>query len=487
MKDSILNTTVSRFGSYMDTNPKPVNLLQFITSDEFAGQINELRQFDDKAKRDAIKKNLPAITPSGQFTRRKEDGLIRHSGFIQVDIDAKDNPVIFDGCETLADYLETLNMVKAELSKLKNIAFCGLSASGRGLWALIPIAHPERHKEHFNAIAADFERIGIIIDKAPSNVASLRGYSYDPAAYFNHNAETYTRLAAPEKNPPASPRQPANHSYPAGNEAEKVNFILSQIASSRADITGSYQAWFAIGCALAHEFGQAGRGYFHEVSQYHPEYDYHKADKQFTHCLKGAGYTIATFYDIAAQHGFTYKEAFMGANFDSTGSSAHREAPERSEKPQKAKVLPIQQPASQQAKTARIDSLESDWWHCWYKEDKPEGWDTVGLPEGWVKVNGVLYLIMKRKFWDLTIEPILFNHHSSDEFETPLEKAAFASEFERAVRAREYCPYCEMPEAHLQGCECGNFHENDAEVELSDSHFNSLPDNGNGVYKNGKR
>lgn len=456
MKKSILNRPVSVFASYKDTTPKTVDLLAFLTSDKYAAKINELRQCNDKAQRDTIKATLPAITPSGTFTHRGESGLIEHSGVIQADIDAKDNPTIFEGANSLADYLDILNQVKTELSKLRDLAYIGLSASGRGLFILIPIAYPDRHKEHFAAIVADFKKIGINLDTAPSNVASLRGYSYDPDAYFNHNAETYTRLANIERKAPTSQRQPTKHTYPTGSEADKVKFILDQIARQSADITAGYQNWFAIGCALANEFGESGRGYFHDVSRNNSGYDYRQTDTQFTHCLKGtAAFTIATFYAIAAQHGFTFKEALQGTahTHQKPGTaSAHNDSPERHTTPtgtpqatpkakpaqaaQTTSIRPTRQTESPQTEKVFIDSLTVDWWN--YSQPKPEGWDTIGLPEGWVRVDGELCIITDNKPGALEFTPILCWHHSSDEFDKPLEKAAFAMEFERAANTRMY-------------------------------------------------
>ena len=77
---------------------------------------------------------------------------------------------------------------------IKNVAYCGLSVSGRGYWGLVPIHDPAMHKEHFEALQDDFHFIGIKIDPAPGNVASPRYYSYDSNGYFNAKATVYKRL-----------------------------------------------------------------------------------------------------------------------------------------------------------------------------------------------------------------------------------------------------------------------------------------------------
>jgi hypothetical protein len=57
-------------------------LMQFIQS-----EVAEIRATNNKEERDRIKATLPAITPSGIFTKREAVGLVHHSGFIQFDVD----------------------------------------------------------------------------------------------------------------------------------------------------------------------------------------------------------------------------------------------------------------------------------------------------------------------------------------------------------------------------------------------------------------
>ena len=185
--DSILNIEVSCFANY-DTpdNPKLVNLLAWLKSEKYRGQVEKIRSLTDKAERDRVKATLPAITPSGVFTYRSVKDLVKHTGFIQFDIDANGN-------ESVGNFKE----LKAQLSKIKNVASCGLSVSGTGFWGLIPIAYPEKHNQHHKSIEAAFRAFGITIDPAPKSVASLRGYSFDADAYFNHKALIFEHYYVP--------------------------------------------------------------------------------------------------------------------------------------------------------------------------------------------------------------------------------------------------------------------------------------------------
>ena len=295
MQKSILDIQVSRFANY-DTpdNPRPVNLLGWLKTDKYKEQVEQIRQLTDKAERDKIKATLPAITPSGLFTYRKEAALIKHSGLIQFDIDKKDN-------SNIANY----DALKNILPNIKNIAYCGLSVSGQGYWGLIPVAYPEKHKEHFKAIEIAFKNIGIKIDTAPQNVASLRGYSYDPDGYFNHNAIILEKVFVEQQAAPKAYKQTRYTNTTDNDTRAWVEKYINAISAKGIDITDGYKKWLQVGFALATEFGETGRQYFHEVSRNYSGYKPDAADMQYTRCLngRGQGITIGTFFHLCTAHG----------------------------------------------------------------------------------------------------------------------------------------------------------------------------------------
>ncbi len=303
---NILNSNVSFFTHFKDTtNPKNGTFLQVVTSSklvsEYANLIERIRATDDKDERKKLKEQLPCFTPSGTFSRRAADGLVCHSGLMQFDIDPKENPSL---------NLQTAPHFRAQISNFPQVAYCALSASGAGVWGVVPIAQPERHKEHFAALALDFLAWGILIDAACSNVDRLRFWSYDPDAIIKPNAATYSKLITTNADAYA-PRQRQTIST---DNAAKVDAILEQIDATRTDITSGgngYEDWFAIGCSLANEFGENGRDYFHRLSQYHPKYNGRETDTQFTNCLRkfGSGYTLGTFFEVAKRYGKEYKNA----------------------------------------------------------------------------------------------------------------------------------------------------------------------------------
>lgn len=290
--DSVLNVKISCFKNYRSADsPRPINMLTWLTSGKYKKQVQQLRGIKNKAKRDEIKAKLPAITPSGTFGKRSKIALIWHSGLLQFDVDFKENT-----------HIKNYNTLKQQIANINNVAYCGLSVSGTGFWGLVPVKYPQKHNRHFRALEKAFKDFGIIIDSSCSDVSRLRGYSYDPGGYFNHTAEVFTRLA---KKPKPQP-QTFKASQSGDDTRDKVEQLISKIDT---DITAGYDNWLRLGFAIESEFGESGRKYFHAISSYHPHYNQHECDHQYTHCLKhrGSGIGIGTFFHICNRHGITLK------------------------------------------------------------------------------------------------------------------------------------------------------------------------------------
>lgn len=349
IQNSILNVEVSAWGNYFEAkNPKNVSLMKWLNSSKYAAQVTAIRKAAGKKERDAMKAQLPAITPSGTFSSREEGGLLQHSGLIQIDIDLKENTHI-------ANFRE----LKEQLANVQNIAYLGLSVSGTGFWGLVPILHPDKHKHHFTALRNDFLKWGIVLDEKPGNVASLRGYSWDAEAYFNHNAVPYSKVyeAKPEAYKPKTSAR-----FEASTESEKVEAILAQVEAGRIDITAGYSTWFSIGCSLANEFGETGRDYFHRLSQWHLDYSQGRTDKQYTDCAKHKyRYTLGTFFDVAQQHGLTWKALLHTSKAIQPSQKANsaprgKEQPNAQGLPEGVKIIPING-----KQTLEVDGIPFEW------------------------------------------------------------------------------------------------------------------------------
>ncbi|OIN58003.1 PriCT-2 domain-containing protein [Arsenicibacter rosenii] len=292
----VLNVSVSCFANY-DTpaNPATISLSKWLTSAKYKSEVEQLRQIDDKSMRDRIKGKLPAITPSGVFTYRQESCMVAgsHTRLIQFDIDPKDNPDI-----------RNYEDLKTQISHLPFVAYCALSASGKGYWGLVPIADIEKHGQHFDALKRVFSYYGIAIDSKPRNVASLRGYSYDPAPYIPEQVMVFELYDAPEA---AKPRL-LSFSTDSDVEKQRVECCIDELIKRGAYIGDSYGEWYEVGCALANSFGETGREYFHLISQNYPGYQSEQTDRQYTACSKAKSKaTLGTFFYLCQRQGIEWR------------------------------------------------------------------------------------------------------------------------------------------------------------------------------------
>lgn len=318
---SILDTNISRFKDYSSpSNPETVNMLDWLRSDEYADTVERLRTIDDKKERDKLKGKLPAITPSGLFRYRncEPENLIKHSGLLQFDIDMKGN-----------EHIGNYDDLKRHICNISNVAYCGLSASGRGYWGLVPLAYPERHTEQFWGLYNGFKSLGLTLDTKPKDIHSLRGYSHDLDGYFNHDATVFTGLADdPEAAAPSPEKKTFKRSHRDTGKQSDVERQIEIIQENRTDITAGIDNWLRLGYGFANEFGEAGREYFHAISQYHPEYSERETNHIYNSCLRGnrGGVTIDSFFYLAKKHGLTVKgnrDRSLQAKYESDNSAPH--------------------------------------------------------------------------------------------------------------------------------------------------------------------
>lgn len=93
----------------------------------------------------------------------------------------------------------------------------------------------------------------------------------------------------------------------SADTATKVEKLIDLLKSSHTDITADYNDWLKVGFALASEFGESGRRYFHDISSINQGYSQTESDTKFTECLKSdSGRTdISTLFYLAKNKGVT--------------------------------------------------------------------------------------------------------------------------------------------------------------------------------------
>lgn len=292
----IFQTHISVYNGVTDNAGIIMPLGTFLFSKEYKDDILRLRTVFDKDERNALKRSLPQATISGVFSpTRAKNNLSQHSGLICVDIDAKDNPDILDW--------ETL---KQDLSVLPQIAYCALSVSGKGLFLVIPLRYPEKHLQQFRQLQIDFQKMGIMIDSACSDITRLRCLSYDEHPIINENATLYEGVYVER---PKHKSFPTCFIYEGENTSAEVAVCCRKIQQCGIDITASYDDWLKVGCALA-TLGESGRSLFHICSRQNAKYNAAKTDKMFTDLLRRnyQQVNIGTFFWMCKQYGITTKE-----------------------------------------------------------------------------------------------------------------------------------------------------------------------------------
>ncbi|MCP5534365.1 MAG: hypothetical protein H7A48_14435 [Akkermansiaceae bacterium] len=130
------------------------DLLDAIRNGDFAEQVaavRELVEAGDIDSANSIKKKIPAVSLSGIVRGRRkkavEEGRFEHSGLLQIDLDAKDNPGW------------TIERLRAALEADPRMRAVFLSPSGNGLKGVARcLPDAARHRESFLAAEAHFRR-----------------------------------------------------------------------------------------------------------------------------------------------------------------------------------------------------------------------------------------------------------------------------------------------------------------------------------------
>lgn len=210
------------------------------------------------------KAELPGITPSGVFSYRSSKHLEIHSGFIAIDIDAKD--------QTEGTDFDTL---KIELQNDQYTYAIHNSASGNGGMVVYIKISPDKHLESFLGIEKYYlDNYKVIIDPSGKDVSRFRFVSFDPSLTINRKSKTFRDYIKKVN------VEPLKHHYIFTNN--DLDHVFTQIESKWIDLTDSYSDWYRIGCALQNHYGgEKGRDLFHMISNKSAKYNSNDVDKLY--------------------------------------------------------------------------------------------------------------------------------------------------------------------------------------------------------------
>lgn len=272
-----------------------IDLEHFYSEIKNANYKNEVdfyrEKFNELGKKNSepYKQKIPAVVVSGTFNESvKNANLKEHSGYICVDV----------------DNIETNNIeeLKTKLSNDKYVESYFTSCGGVGLAVIIKI-DASKHLESFLGLEDYFFRIyNTTIDKTCKNVSRLRFYSYDNNIYINKKSKVFKEYIKPIYN-----KKEVVNTILTGGEFDE---LMTKIISSGRNLADDYDTYLKIGFALADEFKESGRQYFHAISSVSNKYDSKQCDRQYTHCISAGGskkIKIGTLYYFCKISGIELK------------------------------------------------------------------------------------------------------------------------------------------------------------------------------------
>lgn len=263
-----------------------------IKNSNYKNEVDFYRlKFSELGKKGAepFKQKIPVVAVSGIFNECvKNANLKEHSGYICVDIDKLTDEVLIDTKNKLKDdkYVESF------------FTSCG----GSGLAVIIKI-DPSKHLESFLGLEEYFfKTYQTTIDKSCKNVSRYRFYSYDADIFINKKSKVFKQYVKPLYN-----KKEVVNTILTGTEFDE---LINKVISSGRNLAEDYDTYLKIGFALADEFGESGRQYFHAVSSMSNKYETKSCDRQYTHCISAGGnkkIKIGTFYYFCKLNGIELK------------------------------------------------------------------------------------------------------------------------------------------------------------------------------------
>ena len=238
-----------------------------------------------------LKITLPAVSFCGTFngSRANIENWSTNTGLICLDIDRV--------------YEDKVNEFKERISEDEHTLAVFISPSGNGLKILLKSQYdsPAQFKSLFKTARNYFLRkYNVMSDEACSDYNRLCFLSYDPEVHINWNAKAFEYEVEEQEEETDNPVT-TNHKI-----KEDVESLIQVIEDNEIDITSEYQDWIKIGFALADEFGEQGREYFHRISSLNSRYEFDECAEQYEQCSReydNNGVTIKSLFGIAKDHG----------------------------------------------------------------------------------------------------------------------------------------------------------------------------------------
>lgn len=250
---------------------RTVSLEEFLSMGNGYGDIiARIRMTENKDDRSRLKlRKLPCATVSATFTSRSREvpleERLEHYNSLRV--------LDFDGLADVED-------AKKRLTGLPYIFYAGLSVSGKGLFAIIPIDTDDyrMHKVFFEALQEELLKQGLVVDKACSDVTRLRVLSYDPAPYVNEECQVFV-LPENEVIDVADEDEPEAMIEPETDTAGQVARYVD-VWEKEEIALDDYDDWRSMCMALS-SLGEKAWAYVDRISKFSARYNREENRRKF--------------------------------------------------------------------------------------------------------------------------------------------------------------------------------------------------------------
>ncbi len=313
-----------------------ISIINDIKNEVHGALIDSLQGLPEKIYK-ARKTGLPAATFSGTFqgvpntdpdrkegqdtSYRRAEGLLQYSQIIGHDIDE----LAADEMVTLRRHIDTNPFVLCSfISPSRNglkIFFRTNTGAEQHLETWTALGH-YLHTSYGIPWSDKKNKVKRGLDIGTKDICRLCFLSSDPNLYYNPDCDIVEpSFVAQHTPPPPAPKAAVQRkaAVVATAESTKTEAIIAQLIAGGIDITEPYDQWIKIGFALADEFAEGGRNYFHSISAISAKYDAAACDKQYDNCLSSRRGTvkIGSLYGTAKDVGVVYKT-------ERTGSTSQR-------------------------------------------------------------------------------------------------------------------------------------------------------------------
>lgn len=262
----------------------------------YMNAIDEIRRTPDKERRKYLKKrNLPAASLSVTLSTRdsnieKTERITGYNGMMALDFDD-----VFD-----------LGEAKRKLAALPYVWYVGLSASGRGLYAIIPTDNRDwtRHGYYFNALEEEMKAQGLTVDAICKDATRLRFVSYDDGGIYNEGCEIYTLPEGFMQREEEKARRRTDQFAYQENDEKYMKYAKEWF--DRRVPLDDYKDWYVVASALS-TLGEKGWDALELVSIASTHYNAVKNRKMFEYAMKSnRSITMGSFYYMCEKYGIGF-------------------------------------------------------------------------------------------------------------------------------------------------------------------------------------